>query len=69
MACDHVTCDHVFIFFLVIKLTQAGLRELHEETGLHITEGECQGQQLTPLALWEVRKTPQRFFRKYAMIN
>lgn len=34
-------------------LTQAGLRELHEETGLSITEAHCEGSQLNPLALWE----------------
>ncbi|KAK7484497.1 hypothetical protein BaRGS_00024253 [Batillaria attramentaria] len=34
-------------------LTQAGLRELHEETGLHVQENECHEGLLHPLALWE----------------
>ncbi|PVD19578.1 hypothetical protein C0Q70_20068 [Pomacea canaliculata] len=34
-------------------LSQTGLRELFEETGLRLTEEDCVGEQLLPLALWE----------------
>ena len=42
---------------LYFQLAQAGLRELEEETGLHLTTDMCENGRVTPLALWEVRKS------------
>ena len=36
------------------QLAEAGLRELEEETGLHLTVDMFEGNQITPLAAWEV---------------
>lgn len=46
-----VTVVHVCWYY---QLSQTGLRELFEETGLRLTEEDCVGEQLLPLALWEV---------------
>ena len=41
---------------ILFQLSQAGLRELEEETGLHLTTDMCENGRVTPLALWEVRE-------------
>ena len=39
------------------QLAEAGLRELEEETGLHLTTDMCENNQVTALAVWEVCMT------------
>lgn len=47
---------NAFFLFLFLQLIEAGLRELEEETGLHILPSQCIDQQVDILALWEVCK-------------
>ena len=51
----HVSLDYPWSVIL-FQLSQAGLRELEEETGLHLTTDMCENGRVTPLALWEVRE-------------
>ena len=44
----------IISFYDLLQLIQAGLRELEEETGLHIQPTQCEGQQVHILSLWEV---------------
>lgn len=44
----------IISLYNVLQLIQAGLRELEEETGLHIQPTQCEDQQVHILSLWEV---------------